>query len=71
MERTTFDIAGMSCGHCVAAVSQALKELPGVEVERVTIGSATVAHDPGAVSIERIAAAIRAAGYEPAEATAG
>jgi copper chaperone len=71
MERTTFDIEGMSCGHCVAAVSQALKELPGVEVERVTIGSATVAYDPGAISVERITAAIRSAGYEPAEGTAG
>lgn len=35
-------IQGMHCGACVRRVSTALADLPGVEVESVTVGSATV-----------------------------
>jgi copper chaperone len=64
MERVTINIAGMSCGHCVGAVTKALKQLGGVQVEQVTVGSATVAYDPDVNSAERIARAIEDAGYE-------
>lgn len=64
MERATFAIAGMSCGHCVAAVKKALEELDGVEIEQVSIGSATVFYDPEAVPVDRIAQAVRDAGYD-------
>jgi len=40
-------ISGMSCGHCVAAVTDALRDVPGARVEQVAIGSATLALDPG------------------------
>lgn len=63
MEQATFAIEGMSCGHCVAAVAGALRQLEGVEVREVAIGSATVAYDPAAVSPEAIAAAIGEEGY--------
>jgi copper chaperone len=65
MERATIAIEGMSCGHCVAAVKKALEVLGGVEIEHVSIGSATVIYDPDAVSIEQIREAVRSAGYEP------
>ncbi len=65
MERVTVQIDGMSCGHCVAAVGRALRALPGVDVEQVAVGSATIAYDPGAVSLDRIHAAVRAEGYAP------
>jgi len=65
MERVTVQIDGMSCGHCVAAVGRALRTLPGVDVERVAVGSATITYDPGAVSLDRIRAAVRAEGYAP------
>jgi len=64
MERTTMQISGMSCGHCVGAVTQALKGLDGVEVEQVTIGSATVAYDPARTSPTQLAEAVEEAGYE-------
>jgi copper chaperone CopZ len=62
MDRLTMQISGMGCGHCVAAVTGALAELDGVEVERVAVGSATVAFDPRAVAPEAITRAVEAAG---------
>jgi copper chaperone len=59
----TMEIGGMRCGHCVAAVSGVLTGLDGVEVERVSVGSAVVAYDAGAVSPARIAQAVEDEGY--------
>ncbi|HKG95417.1 MAG TPA: heavy-metal-associated domain-containing protein [Gemmatimonadaceae bacterium] len=64
MERVTLDIAGMSCGHCVGAVTRALQSVNGVAVERVSVGSATVAFDPAVVSTDDVARAVEEAGYE-------
>ena len=63
MEHVTFEITGMSCGHCVKAVDKALQQTSGVTVEAVAIGSATVAFDPAQTSAEQIAHAIDDAGY--------
>lgn len=68
MERLTLEISGMSCGHCVAAVSKALKELDGVNVESVKIGSATVEYDPARVTPGTLIGAIDDAGYSATEA---
>lgn len=62
---TTITIEGMSCGHCVAAVREALAALPGVTVENVGIGSAKLAYDPNQTTIDAIRAAIEDAGYQP------
>jgi copper chaperone len=64
MERATIEIGGMSCGHCVGAVSRVLQGLEGVNVDEVKIGSATVEYDPQAVTPERIEQAIGEEGYE-------
>ena len=63
MDRITMKIDGMTCGHCVAQVTKALKGLEGVEVEQVKVGSATVAFDPAAASEQGIAQAIEDQGY--------
>ena len=63
MERLTLNIEGMTCGHCVRSVDQALKAVDGVAVEQVTIGKATVRFDPSATSTDRIAQAIADEGY--------
>jgi copper chaperone CopZ len=68
MERVTMKIDGMTCGHCVSAVRAALAELPGVDVQEVAIGSATVAYDPTQSTPREMAEAVRDAGYEPADA---
>ena len=64
MERLDLTIDGMSCGHCLNAVRGALGRVPGVKIETVTIGRATVEFDPAAASAAQIAAAVSAAGYQ-------
>ncbi len=70
MERVTMRIEGMSCGHCVRAVEEALRAVPGVQVEQVTIGEATVAYDPSVAPRSEVEEAVRDAGYELAGAGA-
>ena len=63
MEKLELAIEGMSCGHCVAAVSEALNELPGVNVDAVRIGSAEVTYEPAQISPDEIVLAVEDAGY--------
>ena len=65
MEQATLRIEGMSCQHCVRAVEEALRAVPGVEVRQVAIGEATVAYDPARAPRREIEDAVRDAGYEP------
>jgi copper chaperone CopZ len=64
VNRLELEISGMSCGHCVNAVTGALRELDGVEVEKVEIGSAAVAYDPARTAPVAIEKAIEDAGYQ-------
>ncbi len=64
MEKLTMKVSGMSCEHCVGAVTGALKKLDGVEVENVVVGSATVSYDPAAASPAAINKAIEGVGFE-------
>ncbi len=63
MKEQTVEIGGMSCGHCLRSVKDALTELEGVTLEEVRIGSARVSYDDTQVNPEKIAEAIRDAGY--------
>jgi copper chaperone len=63
MERLKLEIGGMSCGHCVQAVSHALRGVAGVEVERVEIGSATIGFDPAVADRAAITRAVEDEGY--------
>jgi len=63
MEKLQLSINGMSCGHCVALVKQTLAALPGVQVNAVDIGTATVTYDASVESADAIANAVSAAGY--------
>lgn len=63
MEKIALKISGMSCGHCVAAVTRSLADLKGVEIESVAIGSAVVGYDVDTVTPEQISQAVEDAGY--------
>ena len=63
MNKIDLEIEGMSCDHCVAAVTEALGELPGVSVDDVRVGEARLRYDPDQVSPEQIALAVEDAGY--------
>ena len=63
MQKLTLNITGMSCGHCLNAVSQALNSLPAVQVESVQMGRAVVSYDETTVNPTAIEHAIADAGY--------
>jgi len=65
MEQMTIKIAGMRCSGCVNSVRNALARLPGVQVERVEVGTAVVGYDPQLNTPESIRSAIVKAGFEP------
>jgi copper chaperone len=61
----------MTCGHCVSAVREALYALPGVNVHRVGIGSASITLEPAGASPSALVEAIREAGYQASFAQPG
>ena len=63
MRPLTLRIEGLSCGHCLNAVSRALTGLSGVEVESLRIGRADLRYDEAAIAPDRIEAAVTEAGY--------
>jgi len=63
MARIVLHIEGMTCGHCLNAVRQALAVAPGVKVESVRIGRAEVDYDERVTSPAEVAAAVADAGY--------
>ncbi len=69
MERITLKIDGMTCNNCVGHVTKALREMPGVSVEQVGIGSATLSYDAARTSEQQIARTIEDEGYSVAGAT--
>ena len=56
-------IDGMHCQACVNRVRKALETVPGAKPEKVDVGTAVVAVDPGAE--QAVLDAVRKAGYEP------
>lgn len=66
MQTSTFSVTlaieGMSCGHCVRAVTEALSAVPGVTTQSVTVGSARVELTNGTTAVEAVSAVERA-GY--------
>lgn len=61
----TFVVTGMSCAHCVQAVTAELAKLPGVLDVRVDLASgATTVRSDGELPHDVVAAAVDEAGYE-------
>lgn len=56
-------VEGMSCGHCVRAVTQAVKQVKEDAVVQVSVKDKTVDVE-GIEDRAKVAAAIEAAGYE-------
>jgi len=62
-QRLTLEIEGMTCEHCVRAVRGRLERTPGVAVEHVSVGSATIRLDDAATSLTEIEDVIADEGY--------
>ena len=60
----TYTVTGMTCGHCVQAVTDELLRLPGVHDVKVDLasGSVTVESD-GLVPLDEVRVAVDEAGY--------
>jgi copper chaperone CopZ len=63
MRQATLHIEGMSCGHCLNAVSRALGAVPGVRIDAIRIGRADVSYDESNTGPAQLAAAVSDAGY--------
>ena len=66
MEKSIIKVGGMSCEHCVKAVTGAVEALPGIVSVAVDLdgGTATVEHDPAVCPAVKIKAAIEEEGFE-------
>lgn len=62
---TNRTVLGMTCGHCVAAVTEEVGKLPGVTAVEVDLTSGVVAvTSEGPLDDAAFAAAVDEAGYE-------
>ena len=64
MATVTLQVKGMSCGHCVRAVENALKEAGASGKVDLAGGKVTVEYEEGKVSLEALKAAIEEQGYD-------
>ena len=69
MENVTFQVKGMSCGHCVKAVEGGLGQLEGVEQVAVQLdaGTVAIAYKGDQVTIDQMKEAIEDQGYDVVE----
>lgn len=64
-QTSTYTVAGMHCGHCVASVSEEVREIPGVEdVDVVLETGALTITSAEPVAAEAVQAAVEEAGYQ-------
>ena len=65
MNTVQLQVTGMSCGHCVAAVTRALKAVPGVTAVTVDLAGKSATLEAGtAVTDESLTAAVTDAGFQ-------
>jgi copper chaperone CopZ len=66
---STYTVTGMTCGHCVQAVTSEISELPGVADVQVDLASGAVTVTSAApLPEDSVRAAVDEAGYELADA---
>lgn len=65
METAEYKVQGMTCGHCVKAVTDEVGAIPGVESVKVDLDSGTLQVQSSAIVDSRlIREAVDEAGYE-------
>ena len=69
MTTSTYTVVGMTCQHCVTAVTAELQQLPGVSAVEVELDSGSVRVESGApLDPAAVDAAVQEAGYRLAPA---
>ncbi len=61
-----FNVTGMTCDHCVNAVTNAVKEIEGVSDVSVSLEAKSAVVTGSVVDVQRVIAAIEEEGYEAA-----
>ena len=69
MAEAVLKVTGMTCGHCVKAVSGALQRIEGVRSANVDLeqGRAVVEYDEGCTTPEELKRAVMDEGYSAEE----
>ncbi|HEV7964160.1 MAG TPA: cation transporter [Actinoplanes sp.] len=66
---STYTVTGMTCGHCVQAVTGELSALPGVDAVQIDLGTGAVTVTSAApLADDAVRAAVDEAGYELVDA---
>ena len=69
MSQTTYTVAGMTCGHCVASVTEEIEQIPGVSDVDVDLATGAVTVTSATpVDETAVRAAVTEAGYALADA---
>ena len=64
-QTSTYTVTGMTCGHCVASVTEEVQEIPGVEhVDVVLETGAVTVTSAEPVDDAAVKAAVEEAGYQ-------
>ena len=64
MSTETYTVTGMTCGHCVASVTEEVSELPGVSDVQVDLASGRVTVTSDApLGADQVRTAVEEAGY--------
>ncbi|MDN5758595.1 MAG: heavy-metal-associated domain-containing protein [Tomitella sp.] len=66
-QTSSYTVTGMTCGHCVASVTEEVKEIPGVENIKVSLETGELvitSHTP--IDPIAVRAAVETAGYQVA-----
>ncbi|MFT4246071.1 MAG: cation transporter [Micrococcaceae bacterium] len=64
METYKYDIEGMSCQHCVNAITEEVSEISGVANVKVSLDDKTLTLDSPEDVITKVKTAVDEAGYE-------
>jgi copper chaperone CopZ len=66
---STYTVTGMTCGHCVQAVTGELSALPGVDAVQIDLGTGAVTVTSAApLAGDAVRAAVDEAGFELVDA---
>jgi len=63
-ETRTYQVEGMTCGHCVTSVTEEVQEIPGVEAVDVVLETGTLTVASSHPVDDAVRAAVEEAGYQ-------
>ena len=59
-----YTVTGMTCGHCVASVTEEVKTIPGVTVVEVSLETGALTVTGEEIDDDAVRAAVEEAGYQ-------